>query len=94
MTFLTEEECRAAVQEALDSLPPQFAEKLQNVAVIVDDGPPNGLYGLYDPRGGIPRIVIYSRSNPSAEQVRRTVLHEVGHHFGMSEEQIRGLGYG
>jgi predicted Zn-dependent protease with MMP-like domain len=94
MALLTEEECQEAVQDALDSLPPQIGAKLQNVAVIVDDSPPNGLYGLYDPRGGLPRIVIYRRANPSAEQVRRTVLHEVGHHFGMSEEQIRGLGYG
>jgi predicted Zn-dependent protease with MMP-like domain len=94
MTPLSEEECREAVQEALDSLPAEIGQRLQNVAVIVDDSPPNGLYGLYDPRGGLPRIVIFRRANPNPEQVRRTVLHEVGHHFGMSEEQIRGLGYG
>jgi predicted Zn-dependent protease with MMP-like domain len=94
MTPLTEEECREAVQDALDSLPPEIGQRLQNVAVIIDDSPPNGLYGLYDPRGGLPRIVIFRRTNPNVEQVRRTVLHEVGHHFGMSEEQIRGLGYG
>jgi predicted Zn-dependent protease with MMP-like domain len=28
------------------------------------------------------------------EEVRRTVLHEVGHFVGMSEERIRELGYG
>ncbi len=28
------------------------------------------------------------------EQVRRTVLHEVGHHFGLSEADLRRLGYG
>jgi predicted Zn-dependent protease with MMP-like domain len=27
-------------------------------------------------------------------EVRRTVLHEFGHHFGMDEGQIRELGYG
>jgi predicted Zn-dependent protease with MMP-like domain len=27
-------------------------------------------------------------------EVRRTMLHEVGHHFGMDEGQIRELGYG
>jgi predicted Zn-dependent protease with MMP-like domain len=27
-------------------------------------------------------------------QVRLTVLHEVGHHFGMDEEDLRKLGYG
>jgi predicted Zn-dependent protease with MMP-like domain len=28
------------------------------------------------------------------EQVRQTVLHEVGHHFGMDEDDLRKLGYG
>jgi predicted Zn-dependent protease with MMP-like domain len=27
-------------------------------------------------------------------QVQKTVLHEIGHHFGMSEERLRALGYG
>lgn len=27
-------------------------------------------------------------------EVRITVLHEIGHHFGMSEEQLDELGYG
>lgn len=32
--------------------------------------------------------------NPDAVrlQVRKTVLHEIGHHFGMSEEEIRNAG--
>jgi predicted Zn-dependent protease with MMP-like domain len=94
MTPLSDAECEEAVREALDSLPPEIGERLQNVAVIVDDSPPEGLMGVYDPRGGLQRIVIFRRANPSADEVRRTVLHEVGHHFGMSEEQIRGLGYG
>lgn len=28
------------------------------------------------------------------EEVRKTVLHEIGHHFGMSEEDLDALGYG
>jgi predicted Zn-dependent protease with MMP-like domain len=28
------------------------------------------------------------------EQVRKTVLHEIGHHFGMSERDLDELGYG
>lgn len=28
------------------------------------------------------------------EQVRRTVLHELGHHFGLNEEDLDKLGYG
>ena len=27
------------------------------------------------------------------EQVRRTVIHEVGHHFGISEQRLRELGW-
>jgi predicted Zn-dependent protease with MMP-like domain len=27
------------------------------------------------------------------EQVRRTVLHEIAHHFGFGEERLRELGY-
>ena len=27
-------------------------------------------------------------------QVRITVLHEIGHHFGMSEDDLEKLGYG
>lgn len=27
------------------------------------------------------------------EQVRRTVLHEIGHHFGLGEREIRDAGY-
>ena len=27
-------------------------------------------------------------------QVRTTVLHEIGHHFGMNEEDLKRLGYG
>ena len=26
-------------------------------------------------------------------QIRITVLHEIGHHFGLSEEQLSALGY-
>jgi predicted Zn-dependent protease with MMP-like domain len=28
-----------------------------------------------------------------AEQVRRTVVHEVGHHFGIDDRRLRELGW-
>ena len=28
------------------------------------------------------------------DQVRKTVLHEIGHHFGMTEDDLDALGYG
>ena len=90
---LTDEEFEQAVQDALDSLPDPIASKLTNVAVIVEDRHPSGrLLGLFDPRGGLQRIIIYRELHPSAEQVKRTVLHEVGHYFGADEATVRGWG--
>ena len=90
---LTDEEFRAAVGDALDSLPPEIASKLTNVAVIVEDRHPSGrLLGLFDPRGGLQRIIIYREHQTSAEGVRQTVLHEVGHYFGADEATVRGWG--
>ncbi len=48
------------------------------------------------------RIVIYQRNiervcrntEQMIDQIRKTVLHEIGHHFGLSERQLRELGYG
>ena len=91
---LTDEEFRQAVQDALDSLPPEIASRLTNVAVIIEDRHPSGrLLGLFDPRGGLQRIIIYREHHTSAETVKQTVLHEVGHYFGMSEKRLRELGW-
>jgi predicted Zn-dependent protease with MMP-like domain len=38
-------------------------------------------------------LVCHSRQQ-MVEQVRKTVLHEIGHHFGMTEEDLDRLGYG
>jgi predicted Zn-dependent protease with MMP-like domain len=101
------------VAKALDSLPDEFADRMKNVAVLVEHGPgPRGLLGLYQ---GIPltsrgagyagvlpdRITIYQRAICAIcdteaeviEQVRRTVIHEVGHYFGISDERLRELGW-
>jgi predicted Zn-dependent protease with MMP-like domain len=52
--------------------------------------------------GALPdRITIYRRaicavcnSEPEVlEQVRRTVIHEVGHHFGIGDARLRELGW-
>jgi predicted Zn-dependent protease with MMP-like domain len=91
---LSDGECVLAAREALDSLPDEIANRLRDVAVIVEERHPDGLMGIYDPGGGIQRIVIFRDANPDADEVRRTVLHEVGHYFGMDEERIEELGYG
>lgn len=111
------------VAEALDSLPVEFQEKIDNVDVVIKAWPsrqqvrsmglPPGetLLGLYE---GIPltkrtsrygqvlpdRITIYQGPIEaycrSAEEVRRqvrqVVMHELGHHFGISDERLRELG--
>jgi predicted Zn-dependent protease with MMP-like domain len=61
--------------------------------VIVEESHPDRLMGIYDPVGGIERIVIFRDANPDAEEVRRTVLHEIGHYFGMDEQHLGELGY-
>lgn len=47
------------------------------------------------------RVVIYQRNLEAmcetreeiVEQIRITVLHEVGHHFGLDEDDLAELGY-
>jgi predicted Zn-dependent protease with MMP-like domain len=91
---ISEDECREAAREALDSLPGWVREKIGEIAVIVEDSHPDDLMGIYDPVGGIQRIVIFRDANPTVEEVRKTVLHEVGHYFGMGEGQLEKLGFG
>ncbi len=107
------------VGEALDSLPKEFAKKLNNIAITAADVPTEYqlrkaklsasvlLFGLYE---GIPqtkrgiyyshlpdKITIFKNAIESVavtdeeirEQVRETVIHEIGHHFGLSDEQLK-----
>jgi predicted Zn-dependent protease with MMP-like domain len=105
------------VEEAVLSLPDEFAEKLQNVSVVVRDYPPpeileklkvqGTLLGLYQ---GVPfgkksvwsfrvqpdMISIYKMPILSLcrtpqqviEKVREVVIHEIGHHFGLSDKDM------
>jgi predicted Zn-dependent protease with MMP-like domain len=38
--------------------------------------------------------LVCDRREQLVEEVRKTVLHEIGHHFGMSEQDLDELGYG
>lgn len=100
---LSDEEFDEVAREALDEIPELFAKYMKEVAVVVNTGNENrNLLGVYDPRGGIRRIVIFKDTiervgttrDGIRDEIRRTVLHEVGHHFGMSERKLRELGYG
>ncbi|HYM74352.1 MAG TPA: metallopeptidase family protein [Candidatus Dormibacteraeota bacterium] len=116
------------VEEVLDSIPMEFRERMQNLAVIVEDGPrirkkargPGGKIGPHKPRSllmgvfqGVPatqksvfdpcsgpnRIVLYQKNIEAVcrndaeirHEVRQTVLHELGHYFGMNESQLRDV---
>lgn len=93
----------AAAQEAIDSIPEEFRPYLENTVFILEEGSPEGLMGLYEGAGALhsgdvfpERITLYKRSHERAvatlpelvAEVRRTILHEVGHHFGMEEEDL------
>lgn len=112
------EEFEALVEQALDGLPEEFAEMLDNVAVLVEEEPDpedlaamgfppeEELFGLYQ---GVPlaqrdsfytalpdRVIIYrgpilrhcQSRREVLREVRDTVVHELGHHFGMEEDEM------
>ena len=90
---MTGDEVRDAAIEALDALPKWVRDELGEIAVIVEESHPDDLMGIYDPVGGLQRIVVFRAANPDADEVRRTVWHEIGHHFGMDEDQLDEAGY-
>jgi predicted Zn-dependent protease with MMP-like domain len=101
------------VAAALDTLPPNLAAALDNIAVVVEDEHPGDpdLFGLYegtplpergDMAGALPdRITIFrfpleaEFEDPSEleREIRITVLHELGHYFGLDEDRLAELGY-
>lgn len=119
---VSREEFEALVEEALAQLPEEFAEALDNVAVMVEEEPSDEdlegvgidpddpdrdeLFGLYQ---GTPlterdsfysalpdRVLIYrgpilracATRREVLREVRETVQHELGHYFGMEEDEL------
>lgn len=120
---LTAAQFEDLVVEALDSLPDDLLDLLDNVDVtfqlipsreqLRNAGVSNGtLLGLYE---GIPlternsgysmvlpdKITIFQRPieqmcdsfEEIVTQVRRTVIHEVAHHFGIDDDRLDALGW-
>lgn len=118
---MTREHFVKVVEEALDSLPREFRSHIHNVAVLVEDLPPNQsarqsgqqrklLLGLFH---GVPttkksvfhlptgpdHIVLYQKNIEAVcsseaevrEQIRLTIIHELGHYFGMDENQLKDI---
>ena len=92
------------VRRALDSLPPELARGLENVAVVVEDEHPDDpdLFGLFESEEWLPaKVTIYrlplEESFPDPDEleneIRITVLHELAHYFGIDEERLGELGY-
>jgi predicted Zn-dependent protease with MMP-like domain len=92
------------VRRALDSLPPEVARRLENVAVVVEDENPDdpGLLGLFQEEPYMPaKVTIYrlplEESFPDVRELEReiriTVLHELAHYFGIDEGRLEELGY-
>lgn len=115
------EDFKKVVAEVMDSLPREFRRRIRNVAVLVEDRPPDHepstpgkpkllLLGMFH---GIPMtqkstfqlptgpdyVVLYQKNIEAVchneaevrEQIRRTVIHEFGHYFGMTEEQLKDV---
>lgn len=125
MLQLTENEFEELVVAALDTLPDDLLQLMNNIDVTVERSPSRqqmrqvglrsgSLLGLYE---GIPltvrssssyslvvpdKITIFQRPiericsshEEIVDQVRKTVIHEVAHHFGIGEERLRELGWG
>jgi predicted Zn-dependent protease with MMP-like domain len=110
------------VAEAIRTIPSRFRDELKNIAVIVEEEPPDDLldemnidppdtlFGLYqgtplterswDYGNALPdRIVLYQRPIEDASDteddvvvtVGETLIHEVGHYFGLSEEELEEI---
>jgi predicted Zn-dependent protease with MMP-like domain len=96
----------AHVRRAVESLPPEIAAKLENVALVVEEANQEepDLYGLFEQPEYLPaRIAIYRRpleedfADDPAEleaEIRVTVFHELAHYFGLDEARLDELGYG
>lgn len=112
------------LREVLSGLPKMFRDALSNVAVVVEEWPPDDLlddlgvpedgtlYGFYhgvplpersvQDSGVLPDTISIYRG-PLVEdfpdpaelrrQIRVTLLHEIGHYFGMDEGELSRLGY-
>lgn len=119
---MTRREFEELVRDAIEVIPADFRERLQNLEIVVEDaptrevleemgmGPDDTLFGLYQ---GTPltergwahgntlpdRIVIYQRPIEEAcdtedeifDEVCLTLIHEAGHYFGLSEEEIEAI---
>jgi predicted Zn-dependent protease with MMP-like domain len=111
------------VDQAIESLPDEFKERLDNVDIIITDYPSRTqqkrsdlahgeiILGLYE---GVPlterthsytmivpdKISIFQKNIEASfhddaeivKEIRRVVLHEIAHHFGIDDDRLDELG--
>jgi predicted Zn-dependent protease with MMP-like domain len=113
------------VAEALDELPGYIRERIDNVAIVVEErprrsrltrlgyDPDRDLLGLYEGINQLDRASGYHLVTPDRitlfwrpileevgsgdreairREVRKTVIHEVAHHFGIDDAELERLG--
>lgn len=119
MSSLTRSKFQSVVKSAIEALPKEIRNKMQNIAVVVEGLPPPevvnkmGLRSPYDLLGlyqGVSlarrgfyygnvlpdKITIYQKAveahckstKEMMKRIQEVVLHEIGHFFGLSEEQL------
>ena len=122
MVQISRKEFELLVERSLRRLPRRFRERLQNIAVVVEDWaddetlddmgiePPDTLYGLYRGTDLTRRDTNYGNVLPDvitiyqgpieedaadeaemAEIVRETVMHELGHYFGLDDDTMHKI---
>lgn len=102
MVKVSMERFEEAVRLAIEAIPAEYQPYLEDIEFVVAVRSPDGLLGYYEGSGalepgGYPaRVTIFKDTHERSagtweelvEEVRRTVLHEVGHHFLMDENEM------
>lgn len=132
MVHMSDDEFEELVEQALDDMPEQFVQDMENVAVVIADEPTDEelrrldeaairrahatagrfwaciagvplterYYGDFE--GGYPDVITifkgphercFATRDQIAEEVRKTVIHEIGHYFGLDDARLHEMGY-
>ena len=83
----------------VEDVPAGQAPHPKQVLLGVFHGVPMTKRSVFDLPTGPSHIVLYQKNIEAVcaneeevrKQIRLTVIHELGHYFGMSEEQLRGV---
>ena len=99
VAVLVEDVPEAQRERRRRNLPPPRSPRPRTLVLGHYIGTPMTERSVFAVPGGPDRIILYQENIEAVcrdehevrEQVRLTVIHEVGHYFGMSEEQLRDV---